>query len=144
MEKAFEIVVKLIHNLPEEGPINLDINEKLIFYSLYKVATEGYNLPEKPSIWKVEETLKWNSWNYIRFMNPEEAKEQYIKEVGKVLRKIYYDGNAENYLDATDMSFLYKLNSEEINILFAQVLKDKDITPEERQTMEQLYKRFIN
>lgn len=143
MDEAFNAAVKLIHSLPEKGPINLGYNEKLNFYSLYKIATLGKNLPKKPSMIFLESTIKWNAWKNHLCEDQEEAKKQYIQEIGKVLRNIYHSGKSEEYLNSADMSFLNKLNRREIDVLMNQVLTDKTLTNEERDTIIILFNRFI-
>ena len=77
----FEAAVKYVRSLPKDGPVQMDNNTKLEFYSLYKQATEGDVKGTQPWAVQVEARAKWDAWNARKGMKPEEAKAAYVKRL---------------------------------------------------------------
>ena len=82
----FEAAVKYVRSLPKDGPVQMDNNTKLEFYSLYKQATEGDVKGTQPWAVQVEARAKWDAWNARKGMKPEEAKAAYVKRLIAVLK----------------------------------------------------------
>ena len=50
----------------------------LKIYALYKQATEGDNEAKKPSFTDMVGRAKWDAWEKLKDMSPDDAKQQYI------------------------------------------------------------------
>lgn len=73
--KAVEIANKM-KPLPQD--------EMLVFYAYYKQATKGDNFSFNAAIsMDVRNAFKFNAWQQLRGITPQEAKEQYIELVEK-------------------------------------------------------------
>ncbi|QIH04854.1 hypothetical protein [Dasineura jujubifolia toursvirus 2a] len=127
----FRAAVNVINALPEEGVIVPTIEERLKFYSLFKLATEDREKLlsiKKPRFWNIEDRLKWNSKKELldSGMTKEDAMYKYIHGIGDYLKNIYTSGNADKYLDGADLSFLKKLTERDINILVSEIMSHSE------------------
>ncbi|KPA76158.1 hypothetical protein ABB37_07921 [Leptomonas pyrrhocoris] len=77
----FEAAVEYVRSLPKDGPVQLDNNAKLVFYSLYKQATEGDVKSSQPWAVQLEARAKWDAWSARKGMSSEAAKEEYVKQL---------------------------------------------------------------
>ncbi|KAG5503803.1 hypothetical protein JIQ42_07320 [Leishmania sp. Namibia] len=75
----FDAAVAYVRSLPADGPVRMDNNTKLSFYSLYKQATEGDVKGTQPWAVQVEARAKWDAWNARKGMSSDEAKAAYVK-----------------------------------------------------------------
>ncbi|KPA76152.1 hypothetical protein ABB37_07918 [Leptomonas pyrrhocoris] len=82
----FNAAVAYVRTLPKGGPVQMDNNTKLAFYSLYKQATEGDVKGTRPWAVKVEARAKWDAWSARKGMKPAEAKAAYVRRLIAVLR----------------------------------------------------------
>lgn len=72
-KKAVEIANKM-QSLPQD--------EMLVFYAYYKQATKGDNFSFNAAIsLDVRNAFKFNAWQQLKGISPDEAKEEYIKMV---------------------------------------------------------------
>ena len=56
-----------------------------ILYGLYKQATVGDNNTNKPGIFDLKGTAKWNNWNNYKGYSKYQAEVEYIKLVNKLI-----------------------------------------------------------
>ncbi|XP_046844331.1 acyl-CoA-binding domain-containing protein 6-like [Xenia sp. Carnegie-2017] len=75
----FKLAAEFVRDLPD-----LKNAEKLIFYSLYKQATEGRCNTRKPVMWDMKASAKWEAWNGLGEMSSEEAMKRYIGELTRI------------------------------------------------------------
>lgn len=61
--------------------------ELLTLYGLYKQGTLGNNTTDKPWIFEIEKTAKWNAWLKNINLTKEEAQKKYIDEAYKIINK---------------------------------------------------------
>lgn len=78
---AFTVAVEYVRSLPKDGPVQLDNNAKLEFYSLYKQATEGDVQGSQPWAVQIEARAKWDAWNARKGMSSDDAKAEYVKRL---------------------------------------------------------------
>lgn len=142
-DEKFIAAVNVINSLPKSGPIHISVNKKLQFYSWYKIATHGNNDTPKPSRWNVIGTLKWNAWTKANNMNPEDAKENYVREMGEILKSVYLSGKSEEYLKNADMSFIKKLSKKDIDILSEEVNKDTNTDESMKKIFFELHSKYV-
>ena len=78
---TFEKTVALISAKPAPGakPIKMDTKKKLMFYALYKQATEGKNKGKQPRRTDMINFYKWKAWTQCGDMSKDEAKANYMK-----------------------------------------------------------------
>jgi diazepam-binding inhibitor (GABA receptor modulating acyl-CoA-binding protein) len=84
---AFEEAVKIINAKPAPGAKapKLDVRKKLMFYALYKQATEGRCTGKEPSKMDMANHYKWKAWTQCGDMSKEEAKKKYLELAKSVL-----------------------------------------------------------
>ncbi|CAB5649369.1 MULTISPECIES: acyl-CoA-binding protein [Comamonas] len=74
LQAAFDAAVKNSTSISER-PDNATL---LKIYALYKQATEGDNEAKKPSFTDMVGRAKWDAWEKLKDMSPDDAKQQYI------------------------------------------------------------------
>ena len=67
------------------GKFSLDMEEQLALYGLYKTATAGHCVGNRPSSLNFEGCAKWDAWNECRGMEKEEAMLAYIELLKKIV-----------------------------------------------------------
>ena len=78
LQAAFEDAVTQSRQLSER-PDNATL---LKIYALYKQATEGDIAAPKPGFGDMVGRAKWDAWNGLKGVDPDEAKRQYIELIG--------------------------------------------------------------
>lgn len=91
--------------MPPEGEYKPTNDERLIFYSLYKQATEGPCKQKKPAFYDVVGKLKWEAWMKVSKISKDEAKKRYIMQFLKAAKQIK---------DPQSKKFVEELNSGKI------------------------------
>lgn len=85
LEETFQAATEAIQNLPKNGSFQPSNELLLKFYAYFKQSTIGpCNIP-RPSIFKVVERAKWDSWNSVKNLSKEEAMNLYIDEIKNVI-----------------------------------------------------------
>ncbi|PAV58761.1 hypothetical protein WR25_10824 isoform B [Diploscapter pachys] len=87
LDDKFNAAVKIVQNLPKDGPLTTSNSQKLTFYSLFKQATVGDCNTERPGMLAFTEKAKWDAWNGVKGMSAEEAKQKYVDEINSVFDK---------------------------------------------------------
>uniref|UniRef100_A0A0K0DXH3 ACB domain-containing protein n=1 Tax=Strongyloides stercoralis TaxID=6248 RepID=A0A0K0DXH3_STRER len=98
LEIMFLAAVKIIQNLPKEGPILTSNDTKLEFYSLFKQSTVGPCNQEQPSFWNVIERYKWDAWNKLGDMNKEIAMKKYLELFNEQINNIVNQYGVDYFL----------------------------------------------
>jgi len=62
----------------------------LRFYAFYKQGTIGRNNQPKPSFWDVVNRVKWQAWADLGDMSKEQAMQEYVDELKKVILNYNY------------------------------------------------------
>ncbi|KAM9845447.1 acyl-CoA-binding domain-containing protein 5A-like [Aulostomus maculatus] len=89
LEETFAAAVKVIRNLPEQGPFLLSDDMMLMFYSYYKQATAGpCNIPRPSGFWDSHGKAKWDAWSSLGNMTKEEAMKNYVEDIQLILETI--------------------------------------------------------
>lgn len=83
LDKDFEQAQGHAKNLNND----LDTEDLLRLYGLYKQANFGKNTNPKPSIFNFKGLQKWKAWTSVADLTKDEAKTQYIKVVAKLLEE---------------------------------------------------------
>ncbi|GAA6010836.1 hypothetical protein JCM10207_003951 [Rhodosporidiobolus poonsookiae] len=89
----FDKAVKIIGDLPKDGPVQPSQDDKLKFYGLFKQATVGDNTTTRPGMMDFAGKYKWDAWTKEKGLSTEDAKSQYVAAFIAVLEK---DGSAES------------------------------------------------
>jgi diazepam-binding inhibitor (GABA receptor modulating acyl-CoA-binding protein) len=74
LKKKFETAVANSKKLSER-PDNATL---LKLYALYKQGTEGDNETKKPGMMDMVGRAKWQAWDEIKGMSPDDAMQEYI------------------------------------------------------------------
>ena len=80
LKAAFESAVANSKNLSER-PDNATL---LKLYALYKQSTSGDNAEKKPGFGDMVGRAKWDAWNGVKGVSPDDAMQQYIDLVGSL------------------------------------------------------------
>ena len=83
LQTTFENVAKLVKTV-KRRPSD---EELLTLYGLYKQATEGNNKTDKPWVFELEKSSKWNAWSKNEQMSKEDAQKSYIDKAYEVINK---------------------------------------------------------
>lgn len=83
---SFEAAVEYVRSLPKDGPVQLTNEVKLIFYGLFKQATEGEVKGTQPWALQVEARAKWDAWNANKGMSADDAKAKYVEKLVEVTK----------------------------------------------------------
>ncbi|XP_069490337.1 acyl-CoA-binding domain-containing protein 4 isoform X3 [Ambystoma mexicanum] len=87
-KKQFQAAVDVIQRLPKNGPYRPSYEVMLRFYSYYKQATMGHcNIP-RPGFWDPIGRYKWDAWNGLGALTPDEAMAAYIREMKRVAQTV--------------------------------------------------------
>ncbi|CAF4196354.1 unnamed protein product, partial [Adineta steineri] len=86
LEERFNIAVKTIQTLPDNGIIQPSNLTKLIFYGYYKQATIGPCKEPKPSVFNYIGRAKWEAWNSCQSMSKNQAMLAYVIEIYKIIK----------------------------------------------------------
>lgn len=81
LEKEFQTAVASLQKVNGD----VDNEQKLKLYALYKQATNGPCAGEKPSMFNAVEKAKWQAWSSLGELSSEEAKKNYISIVGELI-----------------------------------------------------------
>eukprot|EP00743_Colponemidia_sp_Colp-15_P002100 GILK01002280.1.p1 GENE.GILK01002280.1~~GILK01002280.1.p1 ORF type:complete len:118 (-),score=13.02 GILK01002280.1:97-405(-) len=65
-------------------PVDLSNEQKLMFYGLFKQATEGKCTQKAPSRLKPVDRYKWESWNKLGSISKDDAMRKYLQELEKL------------------------------------------------------------
>jgi len=74
-------------NLPQQFTSKPSTEDLLKLYGLYKQATEGDNLTERPGGFDFKAAAKYNSWLNFKGISKEEAEVSYISLVTELASK---------------------------------------------------------
>jgi len=80
--------VSFVQNMPEKGPIEVSMKDKLEFYGLYKQVTVGPCNTKQPSTLDIQARYKWQAWKRLGNLNSENAKKQYISKLLTIAKKM--------------------------------------------------------
>ncbi|AFZ80575.1 acyl CoA binding protein, putative [Theileria equi strain WA] len=75
LDQDFQNATKYV---AETKSMKVTNDQKLSFYKYYKQATVGDCNTERPGFYKLEEKAKWDSWNSVKGMSSDAAKEAYV------------------------------------------------------------------
>jgi len=75
---------KYVSSLPPEGDFKPTNEQKLTFYKYFKQATSGSVKGAQPWAVQFEARAKWDAWNSVKGIGPEEARALYVAELEKV------------------------------------------------------------
>ena len=81
VQAQFEKAVKIINAKPAPGAkkIKLDNRKKLMFYALFKQATEGPCTGKAPSRSDMVAYYKHKAWSQCKNMSKDDAKKKYLE-----------------------------------------------------------------
>ncbi|XP_076311546.1 acyl-CoA-binding domain-containing protein 5-like isoform X4 [Tachypleus tridentatus] len=98
-EDKFRAAVKVVRGLPKTGPFQPSNELKLKFYSYFKQATEGPCSQPRPAFWDVINKTKWDAWHALGEMPREEAMENYVGELKKIIETMSYSDSVAEFMD---------------------------------------------
>lgn len=121
-EEKFRAAVNVIRNLPKNGSYQPSHELMLRFYAYYKQATEGPCKAPRPSFWEVVKKMKWEAWSKLGNMSKEEAMNNYVEELKKIVETMSYTDNVANFLGSLG-SFYDSVPVEDLELLVGNVIE---------------------
>ena len=82
LDESFESAIEIVNKLKD-----LNNNELLSIYGLFKQAKFGDNQKEKPGMLDFKGQKKWEAWNSFKGVNSDNAKQQYVTLSIKLFKK---------------------------------------------------------
>ncbi|KAG8820543.1 hypothetical protein FRC17_010122 [Serendipita sp. 399] len=98
MADKFDVAVKIVQELPKEGPVQPTNDDKLQFYGWYKTATVGKVNTTRPGMLDFTGKAKWqvsvvasthttlDAWKAVEDLDPEEAKKLYVEKLISIIK----------------------------------------------------------
>ncbi|XP_060203923.1 acyl-CoA-binding domain-containing protein 1 [Lycium barbarum] len=93
LDEAFSAATAFVAATAADRSHKVSNEVQLQLYGLYKIATEGPCTAPQPSALKMTARAKWNAWQKLGAMPPEEAMEKYLDIVTE-LYPSWLDGSA--------------------------------------------------
>ncbi|XP_015589100.1 acyl-CoA-binding domain-containing protein 4 [Cephus cinctus] len=121
-KEKFDAAVNVIRNLPKNGAYQPSNDLMLRFYAYYKQATEGPCQSPRPAFWEVVRRAKWDAWARLGNMSSNEAMENYVDELKKIVETMSYTDNVANFLGSLD-SFYESVPVEHLELLVGPVIQ---------------------
>ncbi|CAK8671998.1 unnamed protein product [Clavelina lepadiformis] len=98
IETKFQAAVSVIQSLPKSGSYKPSPEMMLLFYSYYKQATEGKCNRTKPWSFDVINKAKWDAWNKLGNMSKQNAMENYVIELTKIIEALPATDKAADFV----------------------------------------------
>jgi diazepam-binding inhibitor (GABA receptor modulating acyl-CoA-binding protein) len=76
LDAKFSKAVAFVQSMPKEGPVTPSNEDKLLFYGLFKQASDGPCTTKSPSRLNFVEKAKWDAWSKFGKMSKDDAKKQ--------------------------------------------------------------------
>lgn len=121
-QEKFDAAVNVIRNLPKNGAYQPSHELQLRFYAYFKQATKGPCQQAKPAFWEVVKKAKWDAWMRLGNMSRNEAMNNYVDELKKIVETMSYTDNVANFLGSLD-SFYESVPSEDLELLVGPVIE---------------------
>lgn len=83
---------------------------------------EGPCQQPKPAFWEVVKKAKWDAWMKLGNMSRQEAMNNYVDELKKIVETMSYTDNVANFLGSLD-SFYESVPSEDLEMLVGPVIE---------------------
>ncbi|XP_015116621.1 acyl-CoA-binding domain-containing protein 5 [Diachasma alloeum] len=121
-EEKFDAAVNVIRSLPKNGAYQPSHELQLRFYAYYKQATEGPCQQSKPAFWEVVRKAKWDAWMRLGNMSRQEAMNNYVEELKKIVETMSYTDNVATFLGSLD-AFYESVPAEDLELLVGPVIE---------------------
>ncbi|XP_011301720.1 acyl-CoA-binding domain-containing protein 4 [Fopius arisanus] len=121
-EEKFVAAVNVIKSLPKNGAYQPSHELQLRFYGYYKQATEGPCQQSKPAFWEVVKKAKWDAWMRLGNMSRQEAMNNYVDELKKIVETMSYTDNVATFLGSLD-AFYESVPAEDLELLVGPVIE---------------------
>ncbi|KAJ0963826.1 hypothetical protein J5N97_028948 [Dioscorea zingiberensis] len=100
---------------------------QLQLYGLYKIATEGPCNAPQPSAMKVTARAKWNAWQKLGVMSPEEAMQKYIMIVTELYPNWADNSNTRNKDEDTAASVSSSSDKARMGPVFSSFVYEEEL-----------------
>nr|CAD7263894.1 unnamed protein product [Timema shepardi] len=122
VEDKFRAAVNVIRSLPKNGSYQPSHELMLRFYAYFKQASEGPCTAARPAFWEVVKKMKWDAWNKLGNMPREEAMNNYVEELKKIVETMSYTENVADFLGSLG-SFYNSVPMEDLELLVGNVIE---------------------
>ncbi|XP_063707592.1 acyl-CoA-binding domain-containing protein 5-like [Culicoides brevitarsis] len=120
-EERFKAAVNVIRNLPKNGSYQPSSAMMLQFYSYFKQATEGPCKGARPAFWDVVGRAKYDSWKALGDMSKEQAMNNYVGELRKIVETMSFTENVANFVGS--ISEIENIDVNDLDLIAPEAMK---------------------
>lgn len=125
-QEKFTAAINVIRSLPKNGAYQPSKDLLLRFYAYYKQATIGRNNQPKPSFWDVVNRAKWQAWENLGDMSKEDAMQEYVNELKKIVETMAYTNPVADFVSSLD-SFYESVSIEDLEMVVGPIDRNNKI-----------------
>ncbi|QRV89936.1 acyl-CoA-binding protein [Ceratobasidium sp. AG-Ba] len=84
-EAKFEKAVKIVQNMPKDGPVKPTQDQQLEFYKYFKQGSIGDVNTPRPGMLDFVGKAKWDAWKGVEGTSKEDAQKAYVAKLTEIL-----------------------------------------------------------
>ncbi|XP_060858863.1 acyl-CoA-binding domain-containing protein 5 [Metopolophium dirhodum] len=119
-QEKFTAAINVIRSLPKNGAYQPSKDLLLRFYAYFKQATIGPNNQPKPSFWDVVNRAKWQAWYNLGDMSKENAMQEYVDELKKIVETMAYTNPVADFVSSLD-SFYESVSIDDLEMVVGPI-----------------------
>ncbi|XP_060847667.1 acyl-CoA-binding domain-containing protein 5 isoform X2 [Rhopalosiphum padi] len=119
-QEKFTAAINVIRSLPKNGAYQPSKELLLRFYAYFKQATIGPNNQPKPSFWDVVNRAKWQAWYNLGDMSKENAMQEYVDELKKIVETMAYTNPVADFVSSLD-SFYESVSIDDLEMVVGPI-----------------------
>lgn len=119
-QEKFTAAINVIRSLPKNGAYQPSKDLLLRFYAYFKQATIGPNNQPKPSFWDVVNRAKWQAWYNLGDMSKEDAMQEYVDELKKIVETMAYTNPVADFVSSLD-SFYESVSIDDLEMVVGPI-----------------------
>ncbi|XP_025192802.1 acyl-CoA-binding domain-containing protein 5-B isoform X1 [Melanaphis sacchari] len=119
-QEKFTAAINVIRSLPKDGAYQPSKDLLLRFYAYFKQATVGPNNQPKPSFWDVVNRAKWQAWYDLGNMSKEDAMQEYVNELKKIVETMAYTNPVADFVSSLD-SFYESVSIDDLEMVVGPI-----------------------
>lgn len=125
-QEKFTAAINVIRSLPKNGAYQPSKDLLLRFYAYFKQATLGPNNQPKPSFWDVVNRAKWQAWHNLGDMSKENAMQEYVDELKKIVETMAYTNPVADFVSSLD-SFYESVSIDDLEMVVGPIERGNSI-----------------
>ncbi|VVC41739.1 Acyl-CoA-binding protein, ACBP, conserved site,Acyl-CoA-binding protein, ACBP,FERM/acyl-CoA-binding [Cinara cedri] len=126
IQDKFNAAINVIRSLPKNGSYQPSNELLLRFYAYFKQGTIGRNYQPKPSFWDVVNKAKWQAWADLGDMPKEQAMQEYVNELKKIVETMAYTNPVADFVSRLD-SFYESVSIDDLEMVVGPIERKNSI-----------------